>query len=87
MAGSASIPLEVECYSGYAADERPVAFRLGERRIAVTEVVDRWYGDDHAYFKLMGDDGMRYLIRQDRGSDGWELVLYEVPSPVKDPGR
>lgn len=87
MAGSAPIPLEVECYSGYAADERPVAFRLGERRIAVTEVVDRWYGDDHAYFKLMGDDGMRYLIRQDRGSDSWELVLYEVPSPVKDPGR
>jgi hypothetical protein len=87
MAGSAPIPLKVECYSGYAADEHPVAFRLGERRIAVTEVVDRWYGEDHAYFKLTGDDGMRYLIRQDRGSDSWELILFEVPPPRKESGR
>ena len=87
MGGPARIPLRVESYSGYAADERPVAFRLGERRISVAEIVDRWYGEGHAYFKLMGDDGMQYLIRQDRTSDSWELVLFEVPSPVKESGR
>jgi hypothetical protein len=66
------------------ADERPVAFQLGERRIPVAEVVDRWQGEDHAYFKLIGEDGMRYLIRQDRGSDTWELILFEGPVPAKD---
>jgi hypothetical protein len=86
MAGSSRIPLRVECYSGHAADERPVAFRLGERRIPVAEIVDRWYGEDHAYFKLIGEDGMRYLIRQDRRSDTWELVLFEAPAPVRKPG-
>jgi hypothetical protein len=83
MAGPAPIPLEVECYSGYAADERPVSIRLGERRIAVTEIQDRWYGVDHAYFKLLGEDGMRYLIRQDRISDTWELVFFEAPTPAR----
>jgi len=87
VGGPARIPLRVESYSGYGPDERPVAFRLGERRVTVAEVVDRWYGEDHAYFKLMGDDGKRYLIRQDRGSDTWELVLFEVPPPVKESGR
>ena len=75
MGGPARIPLRVESYSGHAADERPVAFRLGERRIAVAEVVDRWYGEDHAYFKLAGEDGAVYIIRQDRCADAWELVF------------
>ena len=87
MAGPVRIPLKVESYSGYAADERPVAFRLGDRRISVVEVVDRWYGEDHAYFKLIGQDGMRYLIRQDRTAGIWELILFEGPAPVKDPRR
>jgi hypothetical protein len=79
MAGPAQIPLSVETYSGYAADERPLAFRLGERRIVVREIVDRWYGEDHAYFKLTGEDGALYILRQDRWRNGWELLLMEAP--------
>jgi hypothetical protein len=79
VGGSARIPLSVEAYSGYTADERPVAFRLGGRRIAVREILDRWYGEDHAYFKLTGEDGTVYIIRQDRSSDTWELILERVP--------
>jgi hypothetical protein len=85
MAGSARVPLSVESYSGYAADERPVAFRLDDRRVAVTGILDRWYGEDHAYFKLTGDDGMVYLIRQDRRRDAWELVFMQVPSVLPAP--
>lgn len=80
VAGPVRIPLTVESYSGTRADERPVAFRLGERRIAVREIIDRWYGEDHAYFKLIGEDGALYLIRQDRGCNLWELILMEVPT-------
>jgi len=88
MAGPARIPLRVETYSGYKADERPVAFWLRERRIAVREILDRWLGEDHAYFKLTGDDGAVYVIRQDRSSDAWELILMEVPTtPPVQGGR
>ena len=80
MAGMAQILLSVEAYSGYKADERPVAFWLRERRIVVREILDRWHGEDHAYFKLTGDDGAMYIIRQDRSSDTWELILMEMPT-------
>lgn len=82
MDGSARIPLIVETYSGYRADERPVAFRLGGRRIAVRETLDRWHGEDHAYFKVMGEDGTVYILRQDRSSDIWELILAEREAPT-----
>jgi len=88
VVGPVRIPLAVECYAGYAADERPVAFRLEDRRIAVGEILVRWYGEDHAYFKLTGEDGALYIIRQDRGSDTWELILTEVPTrPPTEAGR
>lgn len=80
MAGPPRFLLSVECYSGTRADERPVAIRIGERRVAVRQIVDRWYGEDHAYFKLIGEDGALYLIRQDRGCDLWELILMEAPA-------
>ncbi len=69
--------LRVECYAGYKADETPRALQLGERRVAVVEVVDRWLAPDHSYFKLRGDDGNVYIIRHDLENDGWELTVYE----------
>ncbi len=81
------IPIQVECYAGYTADERPVAFSLRERRIVVRDLLDRWLGEDHSYFKLAGDDGALYIIRQDRTLGGWELILMEVPAGSAPAGR
>jgi len=65
--------IRVECYSGYRAEERPLAFHLaGERRI-VDRVIDTWVGEDHLYFKLLADDRKVYLIRYDRWNDFWTL--------------
>ena len=87
MGGSSRISLTVDTYSGYKADERPVALRLQGRRIAIREILDRWYGEDHAYFKLTGEDGMVYIIRLDRSSDTWELVLTEIPTTSHPQGE
>jgi hypothetical protein len=71
--------LRVECYSGYKADERPVRFYLGNRKLEVTELVDRWYGEDHEYFKLLADDGNRYVLKYQRPENRWDLIEYSVP--------
>ncbi len=73
--------LHVECYAGYRADETPRALRLGERRVVVAEILDRWLAPDHSYFKLRGDDGAVYIIRHDLDTDHWELTLYERSDP------
>ena len=68
--------LEVECYSGRKADERPVRFRLDGNEYPVEEVLDQWYGPDDAFYKVRADDGNLYVLRREAPSpDGaWHLV-------------
>ena len=68
--------IDVECYAGYRAEETPRAVLLGERRVEVIDVVDRWLAPDHRYFKLRGDDGALYIILYDSERDEWELAVY-----------
>jgi hypothetical protein len=35
--------IQVEAYSGYKANERPVAFIFQGRRWEISEILDRWY--------------------------------------------
>ena len=47
---------------------------LDERKIFVEEILDSWLGPDHRYFKLKGDDGAVYIVRQETTSGTWELA-------------
>jgi hypothetical protein len=87
MGDAPPIPLRVECYSGYRSEERPVAFWLRDRRIEIRVILDRWYGEDHAYFKVVGEGGIRYIMRRDDYRGGWELILMEVPGASIMEGR
>jgi hypothetical protein len=70
--------IRVVCYEGYRAVETPRAFTIGERRLEVTSVHDRWRGEDHEYVKLNASDGNRYILRYDRVRDEWEILLMEA---------
>ncbi len=65
--------VSVETYDGHKGAERPIAFTWKERRIECQKILDRWYGEDHEYFKARGDDGRIYILRYDREDDVWEL--------------
>jgi hypothetical protein len=68
--------VEVEAYSGFKADERPVRFRLGDRWYGVLEVLDRWYDPQAAYFRFRTDDGDVYVLRHDEREQAWTLEAY-----------
>ena len=68
--------VRVDCYAGHRGEETPRRFALGGRTREVTEVIDRWYGPDHRYFKVRGDDGGIYILRHDEPTDRWELVVF-----------
>ena len=68
--------IEVEAYSGFKADERPLGFRLGERRLAVEEVLDRWCDPEAIYFRVRADDGDLYILRHGEREDVWTLEAY-----------
>jgi hypothetical protein len=69
--------VKVDCYAGYRGEETPRRIDLEGRRVEVVEVIDRWYGQDHRYFKLQGDDGAVYLLRHDESADRWELRMFQ----------
>ncbi len=68
--------IQVECYSGYKADERPVRFRLGERWMEVEDVQDRWYDPDATFFRVKAGDGATYVLRHAEIADLWTLEAY-----------
>ena len=72
------LSLQVECYAGHRGEQTPRAFILGDRRIAVAEVLDAWLAPEYRYFKLRGADGDTYLVRHDERSDTWELTMFRA---------
>ena len=68
----------VECYAGHRGEQTPRTLILGDRRIAVAELVDAWLAPDYRYFKLRGDDGNTYIVRHDEQSKTWELTMFRA---------
>jgi hypothetical protein len=66
--------ISVTAYSGYRANERPLSFVLGDQRREVKNLIDRWFGQEHDYFKVLADDDRVYLIKWHRDLDVWFLV-------------
>jgi hypothetical protein len=71
--------LKVESHASPFRDEEPHAFFLGQQRINVIEIVDRWLAPEYGYFKILADDGASYILRHDLPSHSWELTLFQAP--------
>ena len=72
----------VDCSVGTQGELAPRRVRIGRRRLDVVEVLDRWPGSDHRYFKVKADDGAVYILRQDTTLQIWQLVLFDSSGRV-----
>jgi hypothetical protein len=68
--------LQVQCYAGQNADERPVRFQLKDRDFIVEEVLDQWYGPDDVFCKVRADDGNLYILRHNLPRGKWSLESF-----------
>lgn len=68
--------VEVQSYSGYKADERPLRFRLSAAWLEVVEILDRWYDPDAVYFRLRATDGNLYILRHGEAASEWTLESF-----------
>ena len=69
--------VSVEAYAGYKGEETPRAFTLDGKRRTVRDILERWYTERYAVFKLLADDGGRYILRYHLDQGAWELVMRE----------
>jgi hypothetical protein len=73
------VRIQVEAHVGTRGDVSPSRFRLGDRTIEVTEVLDRWHGEDADHFRVRGNDGHTYILKCRRthdAGDAWEIVSF-----------
>jgi hypothetical protein len=71
--------VRVECYSGYKANERPVRMHMGGRTFEVVAIEDRWYSPGATIFRIVADDGDRYVLRHEEAQDVWTRSLRSYP--------
>ncbi|GEM_PF-3047065 len=65
----------VAFHAGYAAEERPLRFGVpGGRRVEVLEVLSRVREEDAVRFRVLGDDGARWMLSRERGAEGWTAL-------------
>lgn len=69
--------IRVECYSGHRGEETPRRIWMGNRKIEIKEIQDRWLAPNHRYFKIEGDDDAIYILRHDSNSWEWDLTFYK----------
>lgn len=68
--------VEVETYSGYMADERPVRVTIDGVGLEVAEVEDRWYSPGATFFRVLLTTGERYVLRRIEAQEVWVLEAY-----------
>jgi len=75
------LPVKVECYSGYKADEYPVRFFLDSMKFEVNEILDRWYQSESSpdfppadYFKVTTRDDKIYILKHSQTESQWFLI-------------
>ena len=64
---------EVECYSGSAYAERPIAFRWEGQRLYINDIQDRWRAPGLLCFKVAIEDGRRFELIYNELNDVWEI--------------
>lgn len=73
--------IQVECYSGYKANEHPRSFTYMGRHWNIEEIIDRWYegGMDPSrsavgYFKVRSSAGQVFILRYLSLFDAWSVL-------------
>jgi hypothetical protein len=72
--------IAVAAYSGYRADERPIAVTWAGASREVAEVLDRWHGLGYRYFKVRLADGRRLMLRHDEWDHRWDGAPLDPPA-------
>ena len=63
----------VECYSGSAYAERPIALRWDGQRLEVVDVEERWRTPEGMCFRVRVEDRRRFELIYNESNDIWEI--------------
>lgn len=67
----------VETYSGQRLHERPVRFRREGTWHTVVQVLDRWQEPGVLGFRVVADDGQKYMLEYSTEQDAWKISSFQ----------
>ena len=68
--------IQVECYAGYKAAERPMRIRLQDGLHEIAEIEDRWYSPGETFFRIRLANGDRYVLCRQEAQDVWTIQAF-----------
>jgi hypothetical protein len=71
-----NMKVKVESSADSKGQESPTQFMLGARTIKVEACVDRWYGEQACYFRVLGSDENSYILKGPLEDGSWEMVSF-----------
>jgi hypothetical protein len=63
----------VECYSGSAYAERPIAVHWEGQRVEIVAIVERWRTPGQICFRVRAEDDRRFELFYNELNDLWEV--------------
>jgi hypothetical protein len=74
--------IDVESYSGFRPDERPLKFEYNNQQYFIDDILDHWYeGTERAgsanykYFKVHTEDGKMFILRYNMRYRTWAIHI------------
>ncbi len=64
---------EVECYSGGAYADRPIAFQWEGQKVYINDIQERWRVPGLLCFRVGVEDGRRFELFYNELNDQWEI--------------
>lgn len=64
----------VECHSGYAYAERPVAFEWQRERFEIKAIIAEWQTPDSKHFQVSTFDEQIFDLVYEFSRDKWEII-------------
>ncbi len=84
--------ITVSCREQYRAQQEPTGFSWRGVDYRIRTIVDRWYEGQlsrqrvpQRYYRVVTDDGRRFILRYNELFDAWGLLIPEGQEP--DPHR
>jgi hypothetical protein len=76
LAGVKWMKTRVQSYTGYHDESEPRSFDLGNQRLEVVEILERFHSPEHRYFKVKVTGTKFYFVRYGATSKDWEIAPY-----------
>ncbi|HTX92659.1 MAG TPA: hypothetical protein VMC09_15720 [Anaerolineales bacterium] len=63
----------VECHSGFAYAERPMALTWESRRLEIVRILAEWRTPGQKHFRVRTTDGMEFSLVYSEINDEWQV--------------